>query len=210
MKFIAIETATDICGVSYIVDGTCQDLVESSTPRKHAEKLPVFVGTILKRNDINLNELYGIALSHGPGSFTGLRIGLSYSKGLAYTHSLPLIPVPTLFSLIPEEELRQKNNVLLYSHGNMVFYQRVENGRRERPVSLEWKGELPNYSGNWFHYGCGDLIGEYKEIREVVPSAEKIGIFAARFADDWVVKDPKQLVPDYISPFKVHKKNDRH
>lgn len=209
MKIISIETATDICGAAYIRDGQCIDIVEESTPRKHAEKLPLFTGELLSRNHLDLKEMDGIALSHGPGSFTGLRIGLSYAKGLAYGHGLPLIPVPTLAALgkrVPSDF--QKKNLLLFSHGRMVFYQQLkEEIDSDRPVSLEWD-EIPfEKTGEWIHYGCQDLLrASGRVMREAVPSAEWIGLLAEQNYQSWLVEDSKQLVPDYISPFKVQMK----
>ena len=78
MKILAIETASDICGIAYIKNGKCEGLIEKSIPRKHAEQLPLFYQKLIKKTGLKLSELDGIAISIGPGSFTGLRIGLSY------------------------------------------------------------------------------------------------------------------------------------
>ena len=94
MKLIAIETATEICSIAYLVDGECVALVEKQIPRQHAEKLPLFYEGLVAESNLDLSKIDGIAVSIGPGSFTGLRIGLSYAKGLAYSHKLPIIPGP--------------------------------------------------------------------------------------------------------------------
>jgi len=209
LKIISIETATDICGVALIKDDVCVDIVEDKTPRKHAEVLPLFTEKLIKRNQLSLKNIDGIALSHGPGSFTGLRIGMSYSKGLAYSHNLPIIPVPTLEAIAyGQSSKKQDRNIILYSHGKMVFYDRFDRkSSGKRPKSCEWN-EVPfERSGQWYHYGCDHLISEHQpEMLEAIPSAEWIGLLAVKYFHDWAVVDPKDLEPDYISPFNLQKK----
>ena len=77
MKILAIETSSDICGVALIIDGNCTAIIEESVPRQHAEVLPVLYNKLLDKGQFDLNKIEGIAVSIGPGSFTGLRIGLS-------------------------------------------------------------------------------------------------------------------------------------
>jgi tRNA threonylcarbamoyladenosine biosynthesis protein TsaB len=89
MKILAIETATEICGVSYIEDDNVIATVEENIPRQHAKSLPLFYEKLVADTGLKMSSLDGIAISIGPGSFTGLRIGLSYSKGLAFGQGLP-------------------------------------------------------------------------------------------------------------------------
>ena len=96
MNILAIETATEMCGIAYYENGVMQAVEEENIPRQHATSLPMFYKTLQDKTKFSLNILDGIAVSIGPGSFTGLRIGLSFTKGLAYSHDLPIIPVPTL------------------------------------------------------------------------------------------------------------------
>jgi len=91
-----IETATHICSVSLSKDGETIDLIESHEDRTHAELLSVFIEKILSKNKILPKELSAVAVSEGPGSYTGLRIGVSVVKGLCYGLKIPLISVSTL------------------------------------------------------------------------------------------------------------------
>ena len=209
MKILALETATDICGVSLINDGNVVDIVEEKTPRKHAEVLPLFVDRLFKKTKFGIRNIDAVALSIGPGSFTGLRIVLSYAKGLAYSRNLPLIPVPTMvsLSLSGSEKISSKMNILLYSHGKSVFHQVIHSDKSyDRPVSKIWDDLIFDETEVWLHYGCGKLLKEENSIREIIPSSRNIGVLANKYSDIWMVDDPKQLVPDYISPFKVNKK----
>jgi tRNA threonylcarbamoyladenosine biosynthesis protein TsaB len=99
MTVLGIETATSVCGAAITRDGTI--LAEASLDEKyvHAEKLLTLVHDVLQRTGTGLGTLDAIAVSIGPGSFTGLRIGLSVAKGLVYATGAPLVAVPTLQAL---------------------------------------------------------------------------------------------------------------
>ena len=92
-----IETATKNCSVSLSADGKTIALQEIATENfSHAEKLHVFIATLLKEYHLKFQDIQAIAVSQGPGSYTGLRIGVSAAKGLCYALSIPLIAVDTL------------------------------------------------------------------------------------------------------------------
>ena len=97
MYILNIETATKNCSVSLAKNGEtilCKEIAEQGY--SHAEKLHVFIEEIIKETGISVNDLNGIAVSKGPGSYTGLRIGVSSAKGLCYALGIPLISVDTL------------------------------------------------------------------------------------------------------------------
>jgi tRNA threonylcarbamoyladenosine biosynthesis protein TsaB len=92
-----IETATKNCSVALAKDGktiVCKELATENF--SHAEKLHVFIEQILVESDVQFSELNAIAVSQGPGSYTGLRIGVSSAKGFSYALNIPLIAVDTL------------------------------------------------------------------------------------------------------------------
>jgi tRNA threonylcarbamoyladenosine biosynthesis protein TsaB len=95
-----IETATKNCSVSLAVDGqtlVCKEISELGF--SHAEKLHLFIEDVIQEAGISWSQLSAIAVSQGPGSYTGLRIGVSAAKGLSYALQIPLISVDTLASL---------------------------------------------------------------------------------------------------------------
>jgi len=92
---LCIETATKICSVSLCHNGDLIDKKESSEEKSHASLLTVFIEDILKRADTEADSLDAVAVSKGPGSYTGLRIGVSAAKGIAYAAGIPLIAVST-------------------------------------------------------------------------------------------------------------------
>jgi len=92
-----IETATKNCSVAIAKDGktiVCKELATENF--SHAEKLHVFIEQILAESNVRFSELNAIAVSQGPGSYTGLRIGVSSAKGFSYALNIPLIAVDTL------------------------------------------------------------------------------------------------------------------
>lgn len=94
-----LETATTACSVSVSRDGKMLALKEQNGDYTHAENLTLFVEDVLKQARLRLNELDAIAVSKGPGSYTGLRIGVSTAKGLCYSLDKPLIALNTLKSM---------------------------------------------------------------------------------------------------------------
>jgi len=92
-----IETATKNCSVSLGIDGQLIDVLEYAGENySHAEKLHVFIKQILDQNQLKTDDLDAVSVSMGPGSYTGLRIGVSAAKGLSYGLGIPLISVSTL------------------------------------------------------------------------------------------------------------------
>ena len=92
-----LETATKNCSVAVAKDGVTLALKEfAGEGYAHAEKLHVFIEDVLKEANLDFTKLDAIAVSMGPGSYTGLRIGVSAAKGLCYALNLPLIAIDTL------------------------------------------------------------------------------------------------------------------
>jgi len=91
-----IETATSVCSVSVFKDSDLINYKEIDDGYTHAENLHVFMRDIIEQSGINVAQLSAIAISKGPGSYTGLRIGTSAAKGLAYALKIPLIALETL------------------------------------------------------------------------------------------------------------------
>ncbi|MCL2131519.1 MAG: tRNA (adenosine(37)-N6)-threonylcarbamoyltransferase complex dimerization subunit type 1 TsaB [Lentimicrobiaceae bacterium] len=93
---IAIETSTEICSVALGKDGQCVALQEDERENSHAEKVIVYIDEVLRTADVSIGSVDAVCISEGPGSYTGLRIGVSTAKGLCYALHKPLIAVPTL------------------------------------------------------------------------------------------------------------------
>ena len=96
---LCLETATPVCSVA-LCDRTGIILVRESRENKsHATRLTLIIEELLKEADIRPADLEAVAVSKGPGSYTGLRIGVSVAKGIAYGASVPLIGIDTTRSM---------------------------------------------------------------------------------------------------------------
>lgn len=99
MNILLIETATPVCSVALSVDGHISARRFSSEPNAHSTRLTVFIDEILHQLSLQPSAIDAVCVSSGPGSYTGLRIGVSTAKGLAYALAKPLLSVPTLLSM---------------------------------------------------------------------------------------------------------------
>lgn len=105
-----IETATEVCSVCLSKQGKILSLKETDEEKSHASRTAIFIDEILKEAGISANELDAVAISMGPGSYTGLRIGVSLAKGICYAGNLPLIAVNSLESLASQLLAYLKDN----------------------------------------------------------------------------------------------------
>ena len=96
---LCIETGTDICSVALARDGQMIALRESDLGKDHARKVGVFTEELLREHNISPDELDAVAVGKGPGSYTGLRIGVSFAKGMCYALGIPLVAIGSLRSL---------------------------------------------------------------------------------------------------------------
>lgn len=111
---LCIETTTTNCSVSLSKEGACIALKElNSANYSHSEKLHLFIEDVLKTANISVNDLSAIAVSKGPGSYTGLRIGVSSAKGLCFALNLPLISVDTLQALALQVKDDQQTDFII-------------------------------------------------------------------------------------------------
>ena len=121
-----IETATKNCSVSLAQNGRTilhKEIAEQGY--SHAEKLHVFIEEILKESKVNFQDIKAIAISKGPGSYTGLRIGVSTAKGLCYALNVPLISVDTLEVLAKQVDIANGLIVPMLDARRMEVYSAV-------------------------------------------------------------------------------------
>ncbi|OOG74659.1 tRNA (adenosine(37)-N6)-threonylcarbamoyltransferase complex dimerization subunit type 1 TsaB [Flavobacterium sp. A45] len=121
-----IETATKNCSVALAKEGKtilCKEIAEEGY--SHAERLHVFIEEIINEAGIGMKELNAIAVSQGPGSYTGLRIGVSAAKGLCYALNIPLIAVDTLQALASKVKIDKGLIVPMIDARRMEVYSAV-------------------------------------------------------------------------------------
>ena len=211
-NIIAIETSSNICGISLIENGTFIDSVDEKQSKQHAEVLPQLYKKLQSRTNFSLSNIDALAVSIGPGSFTGLRIGLSFTKGLAFSKSLPIIPISTMMALAYNARKFLPTLGIIHSHAKRVFYQKII-----------WTNTVPYPDGDikvaeWnkfldgidlresiFQLNCGKLDNSSGFITTSL-SSSSIGMLANINFNELVIEKPYDLVPNYVSPFIVNKK----
>ncbi|MGV3697055.1 tRNA (adenosine(37)-N6)-threonylcarbamoyltransferase complex dimerization subunit type 1 TsaB [Flavobacterium sp.] len=133
-----IETATKNCSVSLAKNGVtvlCREIAEQGY--SHAEKLHVFIEELFKETGTSLQELAAIAVSKGPGSYTGLRIGVSTAKGLCYALGIPLISVDTLQVLAKKVSVENGWIVPMIDARRMEVYSAVFDARHNKSKDVQ-------------------------------------------------------------------------
>ncbi|SNS72050.1 tRNA threonylcarbamoyladenosine biosynthesis protein TsaB [Belliella buryatensis] len=160
---LSIETATQVCSVSVHNQGQLMGLTELHVDNMHAQKLMKLIDDLLKNLSLKVRSLSAIAVSQGPGSYTGLRIGVSTAKGLAFSHDLPLIAVNTLQALATQVlpfALASEYIIPMIDARRMEVYACVVSGLGEvlgqvAPVILE-ENSFVNYLDRERVYFLGD------------------------------------------------------
>jgi tRNA threonylcarbamoyladenosine biosynthesis protein TsaB len=110
-RILNLETATTNCSVSISLDGELVSIKEENTANySHAEQLHIFIEEALAAT--SFSDIDAIAVSKGPGSYTGLRIGVSAAKGLCFSLDLPLISIPTLESMANQIQVGEDEIIL--------------------------------------------------------------------------------------------------
>lgn len=116
MAFIlSIETSTTVCSVALSKDGHTIASLEEHQANSHATILTVLINQLLSNEGISASQLSAVAVSSGPGSYTGLRIGVSVAKGICYASKIPLIALPTLQIMAANavSKMETKENILI-------------------------------------------------------------------------------------------------
>ena len=133
-----IETSTTNCSVSLFKSGVVVGVKEdNSSEYSHAERLHVYIDEVLKTAKLTIDQLEAIAISKGPGSYTGLRIGVSAAKGLCYALSIPLISVPTLEALAHQVEAPKGPIIAMLDARRMEVYSAVYDTQHDEIRSTE-------------------------------------------------------------------------
>lgn len=218
---LCLETSTTNCSVAIGSNGRVKSLIEENSPNySHSEQLHVFIERALTKASISLKDLDAVAVSKGPGSYTGLRIGVSAAKGLCFSLDIPLIAIPTLESMATQVQLNPKEVVIpLLDARRMEVYSCVFTHQHE--VLRETKAEI--ISGHSFEeyksfqkiylVGSGakkciqilnDDIFDFQP--DVVPSANEMVRLAEKKYGADKFEDVAYFEPFYLKDFVLHGK----
>lgn len=215
-----IETSTNVCSVAVSQDGQCIFEKEDHSGPNHAEKLGTFVDEALSFTDNHAIPFDAVAVSCGPGSYTGLRIGVSMAKGICYGRGLKLIGVPTLGVLcVPVllHEMVEEEDALLCpmldARRMEVYAQILDRGLKEiRPIHAdvveadtykEWLDAHPVYFFGNGAAKCKDVITHPNAhfISGIEPLAKNMMPLAEKRNANEKWEDVAYFVPFYLKDF---------
>ena len=220
MAFILnIETATKNCSVSVAENGKTIVLKELNDGNySHAEKLHEFIRLAVNEAGIELADLNAIAVSQGPGSYTGLRIGISAAKGLCFALNIPLIAVSTLESLALSYSIIEGFKIPLLDARRMEVYSAVFNAKNEpiRVVKAEiiTPDSFQEYLADQKVYFFGDGAEKCKEIivhdnasfvTQKFPSANDMAALSFDKYKKNDIEDVAYFEPFYLKDFIITK-----
>jgi tRNA threonylcarbamoyladenosine biosynthesis protein TsaB len=215
---LSIETATQVCSVALAKEGRVIDNRESFEDKSHATLLTVFINDILNANNLTAADLDSISISEGPGSYTGLRIGVSVAKGICYAAKKPLIAVNTLkaMALMASEKVSDKNTLLcpqidarrmeVYAS---IFSPNLEIIRQTKAEIIDTQsyGEfLEKQAVAFFGNGadkCKQVLTHRNAqfIEDIYPSAKYMAILAEALYQQNDFKDVAYFEPFYLKDF---------
>lgn len=204
-----IETATKICSVALSENGQLIDCIETSSDGYvHGEKLTLFIQELLERCQRTPKDLKAISFSSGPGSYTGLRIGLSTAKGLCFALSIPLIGLNTLEVLASGVQLPEKTNVIpMLDARRMEVYAQIFDDNKNQISEIEAViVDETSFSEHEPFIAVGDGVEKLKSIwnnRPGISYADDIQLsarFQVSFAyEKWQKEEFEDLA--YFTPF---------
>ncbi|ALJ06008.1 tRNA threonylcarbamoyladenosine biosynthesis protein TsaB [Pseudalgibacter alginicilyticus] len=215
ITILSIETATTNCSVSLSRNGKTVVLKENyDQGYSHAEKLHVFIDAVLSEAEITLKALDAIAISKGPGSYTGLRIGVSTAKGLCFAQDKPLISVPTLEALAHQVECNQGVIVTMLDARRLEVYSAVfdteYNQIRQTEAQILDETSFRDFLEKGSVYFIGDGVEKTKElikhpnavfIENKLPSSNNMGLLAYNKYKNNDIEDVAYFEPYYLKDF---------
>ena len=210
-----IETATKNCSVSLAQNGEILAIKELNNGNySHAEVLHPFIVDILKETNLNSNEIDAVAVSKGPGSYTGLRIGVSAAKGLCFAFDKPLISIKTLESLSNAISIDEGVIVPMLDARRMEVFAAVfdENYKEVREIKAEIIDEnsFSEYLETSKVYFLGDGAQKCKEvithenavfIDDKFPSSKEMAVLSYDKYKKNDIEDVAYFEPFYLKDF---------
>ncbi|WP_408039246.1 tRNA (adenosine(37)-N6)-threonylcarbamoyltransferase complex dimerization subunit type 1 TsaB [Tenacibaculum amylolyticum] len=211
-----IETSTKNCSVSIAEDGKILALKELNDGNySHAEKLHPFILEVIKEADIEKEAITAVAVSKGPGSYTGLRIGVSAAKGLCFSLDIPLISIETLTSLAHTVSIEEGAVIPMLDARRMEVYAAVYN--KDYDKIREIKAEVIDADSfsdflNDKVYFVGDGVTKCKEVIKnenaifvegKLPSAKEMAELSYEKYKKNDIEDVAYFEPFYLKDFMV-------
>ncbi|MEQ8625262.1 MAG: tRNA (adenosine(37)-N6)-threonylcarbamoyltransferase complex dimerization subunit type 1 TsaB [Vicingaceae bacterium] len=214
---LTIETSTEVCSAALFENDQLLALKEEGGQYSHAEKLAVFIDELFQESELTFKDLSAVAVSKGPGSYTGLRIGVTMAKGLCFALNIPLISIDTLKSLawgIAQQKMKtallcptiDARRMEVYTS---LFTHELEKIRPVEAVIVEeqfleeaLQDNLVYIFGNGAEKCISTLNhANLKYIKNQLPSASKMGALALEKFSEKTFEDVAYFEPFYLKDF---------
>jgi tRNA threonylcarbamoyladenosine biosynthesis protein TsaB len=214
LPILAIETSQSCCGACIYFDQDKYFEVSLNVKYLHAEKIFEIIDSVFKLSGITLSDIGCIAVSSGPGSFTGLRIGMSTAKGLAFGASIPIIAVPT-FEALAFQLSHTLNNSTEFVIANNVNSEEIYFAKFQvksnsyifaRDLQIVKKTDEILCNIDCKIYGNADLK-KFPVHNTSFPRPEYVAKWAEFFGDDKLFINFEYLEPYYIKNFIIRERN---
>ncbi|WP_452226653.1 tRNA (adenosine(37)-N6)-threonylcarbamoyltransferase complex dimerization subunit type 1 TsaB [Lacinutrix cladophorae] len=210
-----IETATTNCSVSLSKEGETFALQEDNSKQySHAERLHVYIGNLLKQHNIKPTDIDAIAVSKGPGSYTGLRIGVSTAKGLCFSLDKPLLSTSTLEALARQVKIEEGVIVPMLDARRMEVYSAVFdatfNAVRKIEAQILDENSFATYLEKGKVYFIGNGVEKTKTlithknavfIDDKLPSANEMSVIAFNKYKKSDIENVAYFEPYYLKDF---------
>ena len=165
-RLILIETSTALCSAALAEDGIITSYRESSAPKAHASLTAVFIQEMLAEKGLTIADCDAVCVSMGPGSYTGLRVGVSTAKGLCFGSGKPLIAVGTLDTLVAQAPSAFRYIIPMIDARRMEVYSAVFEVAGQAGNDGDAAGNDGDAAGN-----DGDAAGnDVRQITETAPA----------------------------------------
>jgi len=203
---LSIETTSELCSVAVLFDENKYADLNYRDKHIHSESLVLFIENLLNSAKLTLRDIKAIAVSSGPGSFTGIRIGYSAAKGIAFGLDIPVIPVPTFsaFALEISDFYKDDLDFAIAVKANTTEYyfgefSKSAGGLKEiTSPQLINKSDLSIYAGKKLIFSDAD---EKDTVKNYLPKAYFVGKWAFEYGRSNIKYDFDFIEPNYIKKF---------
>ena len=211
MKILGIETSVKQSSAAIVIENDSYE-VFSDIKKDAAKSLPFIVENVLNKAQSSFNDIDGIAISMGPGSFTGLRVGLSYVKGLSLALDIPIIPISTFESMINivKPNPGKVIQTIIHSHGNALYI--AQHISKDKLYVLDSIPKIVDINDlklkkDMFiiYVGPNKIVEQLniKEMNNIQLTALSIASLGYNNYDFLKTKSINNLAPNYIGSFKL-------
>ena len=212
MNILGIDTSTNNCSVGVVTNGNIVGRNAQIGRSMASEQLISLIDDLLKKS-IPMSEIDAIAVSIGPGSYTGLRIGLSTAKGLAFSRKLPVLPVPTMAVLesVARRTIDSDMVLMIKSHRDLAYHVYCQ---KEQPLRIDsidigydtFSDIRQRYQNQCPYISPSEISApDLGLVKTLFPEGDQVAWLAHHHYQVLAQQSVPDLEPLYLSEFEVKK-----